>query len=142
VTDAAIGWEASQLLHRATALTDAGQWDELAALYTEDATMARPSDPGRPIIGREAILHSFSQRPPRTTRHVLSNLIVDIISADEVRIRSVVTLFAGPPPVGPGPVPAAPAIMVGGFDDLLRRTADGWRIAVRSGSMALEYRPS
>lgn len=139
--EACAGWAITQLLYRATALMDAARWDELAGLYAEDAEMSRPSDPDNPVIGRAAILASMRQRPARTSRHVISNPVVDLISETEARVRSTVTLYSGPATAEAGAVPANGVILVGSFDDRLHRTPDGWRFTRRSGSMALEFRP-
>lgn len=46
---ALIQWECQQLLNRVTLLTDNADWQVLVQCYTEDALLARPSDPNNPI---------------------------------------------------------------------------------------------
>ncbi len=136
---AAIGWAVTQLVYRATALTDAGAWEKLADLYLEDGVLARPSAPDQPIVGRTAILAASRARPPRTSRHVVSNPVVTIVSADEARVTSTLLLFTGP--VGDGVVTADGTIMIGSFDDHVRRVDGQWKFARRTGTMAMQYRP-
>ena len=66
-------------------LNDEARWDEVVALYAEDGVMVRPTAPDAPIHGREAILAAFKSRPARTTRHVCSNVVITLESADTAR---------------------------------------------------------
>ena len=98
----------------------------VAALYAEDGSMTRPTAPDAPVIGRDAILAAFQARPPRTTRHITANIVVDVIDADTATATSAMLLFtaADTPP------------LVGGFVDRLRRVeGEGWRFAERRGTL-------
>lgn len=119
----AIEWDCARLVNRYANLNDAALWDEVAALYAEDGRMTRPSAPDTPIVGRAAILAAFAARPPRTTRHICSNIVIDVESATTARGSSAMLLFTG------GPAP-----MVGGFEDRFVLTADGWRFTERRGT--------
>jgi hypothetical protein len=138
IEEAAIGWAVMQLVHRATALTDAERWDALVELFTEDAVFVRPSAPDQPIQGRAAILESLCARPLRTARHVVSNVVVDIISETEACARSTLTLFAGPP--GKGVIQADPVIAIGSFEDNVRKVGTSWLFTRRGGAITLRYR--
>ena len=105
-------------------LNDEARWDEVAALYAEDGVMYRPTAPDAPVAGREAILAAFKSRPPRTTRHVCSNVVVDVESETTARGTSAMLLFTGE---------GAP--LVGSFHDRFVLTGDGWRFAERRGSL-------
>ena len=105
-------------------LNDEARWDEVAALYAEDGVMYRPTAPDAPIHGREAILAAFKSRPARTTRHVCSNVVIDVEGPELARGFSAMLLFTG-----------APAPLVGSFHDLFRLTPEGWRFAERRGSL-------
>ena len=106
-------------------LNDAARWDAVAALYAEDGVMTRPTAPDAPVIGRAAILAAFQARPPRTTRHICSNVVIDVVSSAEARGESAMLLFTAPdaPP------------LVGSFHDRFVLTAEGWRFAERRGSL-------
>lgn len=108
-------------------LNDAARWDEVAALYAEDGVMVRPTAPDAPVTGRAAILAAFQARPPRVTRHVCSNVVIEVESADSARGESAMLLFTG------GPAP-----LVGSFHDRFVRTAEGWRFAEWRGSLLFQ----
>ena len=76
------------------------------------------------FAGRAAILAAFKARPPRVTRQVGSNVVIDVESADEARGESAMLLFTG-----------AAEPLVGSFHDKFVRTVDGWRFAERRGSL-------
>lgn len=105
-------------------LNDEARWDEVAELYAEDGVMVRPTAPNAPVAGREAILEAFKARPPRTTRHVCSNVVIDVESDSTARGTSAMLLFTGE---------AVP--LVGSFHDRFILTDDGWRFAERRGSL-------
>ena len=120
----AIEWECTRLINLYANLNDAARWDEVADLYAEDGLMTRPTAPDAPVVGRAAILAGFTARAARTTRHICSNIVIDVESATAARGRSAMLLFTG------GPAP-----LVGGFDDRFVLTADGWRFSERRGSL-------
>lgn len=106
-------------------LNDAARWEEVAALYVDEGLMTRPSAPDAPVVGRAAILAAFQARPPRRTRHVCSNVVIDVLSPTEACGESAMVLFQ---PEG--------APLVGSFHDRFVLTAAGWRFAERRGSLA------
>jgi hypothetical protein len=106
-------------------LNDAARWEELAGLYVEDGKMSRPSAPDDFIVGRQAIRQAFEARPPRLARHVCSNVVIDVESAELARGESAMVLFRS------GEEP-----LVGSFHDHFVLTSDGWRFAERRGSLA------
>ena len=115
-----INWACADLVRRAMALSDAQKWEELALLYTEDGTMNRPGNPDVQYVGRAAILKAFRDRPPRTARHVIGNLIVDVLSSKAATASSTILLFTGPAGDGGAAVQAHGPILIGAFEDLLR----------------------
>lgn len=123
----AIEADCARLIALYANLNDAARWEEVAALYTEQGVMTRPTAPDAPIVGRDAILAAFRSRPPRTTRHVCSNVVIDVDSADEARGTSAMLLFTG-----------APAPLVGSFHDRIVRTPEGWRFAARHGTLLFQ----
>ena len=136
----AIEADCERLIRRYVNLNDAQDWPAVAALYTEDARFARPSQPGVFVEGREAILAGFLARPARAQRHVIANVVVDVEDADHARAFSVIVLYQGDPaPAGELPAMSANSPLVGTFTDKLVRTGDGWRFAERVGG--LDFRP-
>lgn len=121
----AIEWECSRLVAHYANLNDAGRWEDLAALFSEDGLMTRPSAPDCPIRGRQAILDAFRARPPRVTRHFCSNVVIDVKSRNEAVGESAMLLFTEPAPP-----------LVGSFEDRFVLTPQGWRFAERHGRLS------
>lgn len=124
-----------RLIRRFALLNDAGDFDGLAEMFTEDGSFARPTAPDQPVQGREAILQAFQSRPPRITRHLVNNVVVELQSADEATAVSYIVLYTAPP--GTLPAVADPTVLVGAFRDRLRREAGRWLFVERRGSLAL-----
>jgi hypothetical protein len=113
----------------------------LENLFTTDATYARPTDPNTVISGRDVIVKGFVARPGgRVTRHICSNVVITIDSADRAHGVSRVVLIAGPTE------PAAHAQfgykadarqLIGEYDDEFVKTAEGWRFSSRRGRVIL-----
>ena len=121
----AIEWECTRLISLYALLNDEGRWDEIAALYAPDGEMTRPTAPDEPIVGRAAILAAFKARPPRKSRHVCSNIVIDVESAMAARGRSATLLF----------IAAEKPPLVGGFEDEFVLTDEGWRFSRRRGTL-------
>ncbi|MGE4431862.1 MAG: nuclear transport factor 2 family protein [Sphingobium sp.] len=116
--------ECARLIALYANLNDAARWEEVAALYADDGRMARPTAPDDWVEGRAAILAAFTARPPRTTRHVCSNVVIDVLSDTEARGESAMLLFT-----------ADTASKAGSFHDRFVLTGEGWRFAERRGSL-------
>ena len=139
VTDpAALIRACEQLVIRAAHCTDSERWDELAGLYADDGRLVRPSDRANPIVGRAKILASLRARPSRTTRHALSNIVVEVRSPTTAHVSSTVTLFLSSVPSAVLPTKGQ-RILVGHFEDDVTLVNGAWAFLVRDGSMALEF---
>jgi ketosteroid isomerase-like protein len=123
----------ARLITRFGLLNDSGDWAGVAAMFTTDAKFIRPAG-GDPVVGRDAIRASFESRPPRKSCHLIANIVVDVISADEAQARSTLLLYAAPAGASEAGSPA----LIGGFKDRLVRTADGWHFAERAGFLDLK----
>jgi hypothetical protein len=124
----------TESITRYAALNDAGDWDGVAALYTEDGRMSRPTAPDDFIAGRAAILAAFRSRPLRATRHIVANVLVTLDSERQARATSQILLFTGVS-AGEGlPVQSATPL-VGTYRDRLVRTGHGWLFVERRGSL-------
>lgn len=135
---AIIQLECQQLLNRSMMLLDSGRWEELSRCYTANAVLFRPSDSERGIEGREAIYSSFTSRPPRTSCHLLSNIVCDVITEEKVYSISRVWLVTGCASEA-FPVNADGNILVGSFEDTLIRVGSEWLIQLRKGGIELRY---
>jgi len=126
----------AELVTRYAALNDAGDWEAVAALYTEDGRMSRPAAPDVFITGRSAILESFKARPPRVARHIVANMLVTLKGHGRASATSQILLFTGSPSAyGGPPVLSVSAPLVGTYRDQLIVTAQGWRFVERRGSL-------
>ena len=135
----AIEIDCERLIKLYVNLNDAQDWPAVAALYTEDARFARPSQPGVFIEGREAILESVLARPARAQRHVIANTVVDVEDGDRARAFSVIVLYMGDRAEDGLPIQDSKSPLIGTFTDKLVRTSEGWRFAERVGG--LDFRP-
>ena len=121
----AIEWECTRLINLYANLNDEARWEEVAALYAEDGLMTRPTAPDAPIVGRAALLAAFLARPPRTSQHVVGNIVVEVESEDAASAKSAILLFTskdGPP-------------LAGTYRDRFVRTPEGWRFSERRGAL-------
>lgn len=124
----------TELVSRYAYLNDERRFAELAALFTEDAVLYRPSAPGQAIQGREAILAAFSKRPADTmTFHVCSDILIDVVDARSAEGKSRILLLSAVRPAD-GAAPPAGAPVPGVFVDRFTLTEQGWKFAQRRGS--------
>ena len=125
-----------ELITRYAALSDVGDWEALAALYTENGRMSRPVAPDEFITGRAAILAAFKARPRRISRHIVANVLVTLESADRARAASQILLFSGIAADDGGlPRQSAAPPLIGTYADLLVRSGSGWHFQERHGSL-------
>lgn len=114
---------------------DNGDHASLAALFTEDCEFARPFQPEHPFYGRDAVQRIFRDRPPILVRHLVSNVLVDALSADEARGTNYLAMLSAHGSTTPPQ--EAGGLYVGGFDDHYVRTDDGWKFKSRYGRVVL-----
>ena len=127
--------EIADLITRYAMLNDDGDHDGVAAMFTEDGRFVRPSG-GDAIVGRDAIRASYEGRPPRISRHLITNIVIDLLAEDEATARSTMVLYTAPP--GALPADANTPALLGGFRDRLVKTDAGWRFATREGFLDLK----
>lgn len=119
------------VIRRFALLNDAGRWDELTDLFTDDAVFARPSAPDRPLVGRPQILEAFRARPARLARHLVCNTVVTMQGPDAAEAFSYSVLI-GVEADGAG------TLSVGQFDDRLVRRDGLWKFVSRQGATAID----
>ncbi|MGW3541622.1 nuclear transport factor 2 family protein [Nocardia niigatensis] len=128
ILDLADKFEITELVHRLGRALDEGDWDELAALYTADATARTP---GGLAVGRRALVTQASRNhsPDRRIQHVISGILVDL-DGDTATVRAnLVVIFAWGPAQDPS-LGAQPRLTLGEvyrFDAV--RTTEGWRFS-------------
>lgn len=122
-------------INRFAMLNDAHDHHELAALFTQDGSFARPTDPDTPISGRSTILDFFKGRPKRITKHVMGNTVVEVLSTTQATARSEVILYVGQQQ---GDQVIIMQTLVGEFHDHLQKTEDGWLFSKRRGTLTMQ----
>jgi hypothetical protein len=126
----------TRLIHEYAYLNDAREFEALAALFTPEAALYRPSAPGHAIVGRAAILAAFRTRPADAiTFHTCTDVLIDVADDRHATGRSRILLLAGTRAAPGDPVPKeqrAPA--PGVFHDRFEWTDEGWKFAQRRGA--------
>lgn len=110
-------------------LIDHGRGTEVHELFTEDGVYGRST--GERSEGREAVRQAYLRRaqlPPKTTRHLFTNLRLDWNERGELTGTAMMTLYMGE---GELPLPPLP-YLVSEYRDVYRLCDDGkWRFAER-----------
>jgi 3-phenylpropionate/cinnamic acid dioxygenase small subunit len=115
------------LIHRYAELIDLGDLDALAALFTHGTW----SSPGRgaPLRGSEQVRHAYDgvilYDGIPSTKHVISNVTIEIADGTTATARSYFTVLQGRPDF-----PLQPVI-AGRYHDQFERAGDAWRFADR-----------
>ena len=126
----------TRVVTRFSNYNDQRDFDALSSLFTEDGAFARPTDPDNYITGRDNILTAFKARPnDRITRHLITNIVIDVIDAHRALGTCYATLFMATADAEPAMfgVKASASQLIGEFDMDFQLTGDGWKIARQSG---------
>lgn len=107
---------------------DHGEFDEVAGLFTEDASFTAEQVE---LHGRAQIRQRYAARTgARTTRHLYSGLRLTSMDQQSVRACSTWACYAANQDA---PVTEVPAYLIADFHDVLARQPDGrWLIRERS----------
>ncbi|MET8429106.1 nuclear transport factor 2 family protein [Nocardia sp. NPDC004860] len=126
--DLADKFEITELVHRLGRALDEGDWEELATLYTADATARTP---GGLATGRTALVTQAGRNhsPDRQIQHVISGILIDL-EGDTAKVRAnLLVVFAWGPAQDPA-LGSQPRLTLGEvyrFDAV--RTSDGWQFS-------------
>ena len=99
---------------------DERQWSRLGELFTEDVLYDSSPSGGRVLHGVDAVLKSWTGDSRHPLAHHLTSIIVSEDDDGTVRVVSK--------PMGVG---YRGRVGSGTYHDVVQRTPDGWRIAVR-----------
>lgn len=132
----------SALVIAAADATDRRAFDELAALFTPEARLYRPTARGEPLTGREAIKASYEAKPAsRLTRHFCSPPHVLVESAYSARARTYAQVFGADTEKSDRDETFGYAMdarqIVGEFDDRFEYIDGLWLIAERHARFVL-----
>ena len=109
---------------------DFRDYDAFVDLFTEDGVL----DTGKPLEGRAAIQRSVMRRPDELrSRHVLTNIFIEVLSDTEARGISYLTLYrhVGPESLQGKPVSFDGPAAVGHYEDRFEKTDTGWKFKRR-----------
>ena len=121
-----------------TRFVDFGEAGRIADLFTADGIWEAD---GVQMVGRDAIRAGFSARQGverRTSRHVCTNVAVDVLGPHEARALSYLVNYRHDSRSGTAerPAPVDHPKFVGEYHDRFVHTADGWRFAHRRCDLA------
>jgi hypothetical protein len=114
---------------------DFRDYDEFVNLFTEDGTL----ETGVRLEGKQAIAASLKRRPDELrSRHVLTNIFVNVVNRDEASGISYLTLYrhVGPESLRSGPISFDGPFAIGHYQDVFVRMDVGWRFKSRVLHMA------
>lgn len=118
------------LLYRAFWLVDNGRAAEVAALFAHDAAWTfGPGTPRPGTVSGDEIGQFLIARQAQTqvtTRHVLSNVLIESVGGDAASARSLLTLFRAD-----GGEPVAQVASVADIVDRMERRDGEWKIVNR-----------
>jgi ketosteroid isomerase-like protein len=135
----AIEHECAKVVHRSLNALDEGDIAAFLALFSDDAVVERPSKPGQPLIGKDAIVAEYSARPrDRISFHLCTNIVVTVMSAESAEAFCHVMLYTGRPSESSELPKAEPRHMAGTFRDTLIKKHGQWLFARREGRMILK----
>jgi hypothetical protein len=120
---------------------DLGNMSAAADFFAENGSFARPMAPDKVIQGREAIRAALMTRPKTLlTKHLATNVMIDVVSRDEARGLSYLTMISTTPP-GDAAAPYASAgpIYFGEIKDRFVCEAGEWKILERRGSIQMTF---
>ena len=114
---------------------DNGDHAALADLFVEDCEMARPFQPNHPFFGRDRVQAIFRDRPPILVRHIVTNVMVEVLSETKARGTNYLAMLSSH--ASTEPPQEAGALYVGGFEDEYVKTGGAWKFKRRHGMVAL-----
>jgi ketosteroid isomerase-like protein len=123
--------EITDVLHRYATAIDRKDWALFRTCWTEDATVDYSQFGSIPDVDALTELFRTLHDNMGPTYHQMSNIVIDV-DGDRATVRSyvhaVLTLMPGDPNNW--------VDAVGHYDDVLVKTADGWRISHRASHTA------
>lgn len=130
-----------RIVHAYVRALDQGDMNAAADLFAENGSFARPTAPDKVITGREAIRASLLSRPATVrTRHLSTNVMIDVESAEAAGGVSSLTMISVTPPEGAQPPFASPGpIWFGEMKDRFVLEGGQWKFLERRGSIQMKF---
>lgn len=120
---------------------DLGDLSAAADFFAENGSMSRPMAPEQVIQGRETLRASLLTRPKGLlTKHLATNVMIDVESRDSARGISYLTMIATTPPAdGKPPFVSSGPLYFGEFKDRFVRENGIWKFLERRGSIQMKF---
>ena len=119
---------------------DLGDMSAAADFFAENGSMARPMAPQQIIQGRETIRTALLSRPKTLlTKHLATNVMIDVVSREEARGLSYLTMISTTPGDAAAPYVSAGPIYFGEFKDRFVRESGEWKFLERRGSIQMKF---
>src|SRR5438105_2418982 len=119
---------------------DLGDMSAAADFFAENGSLARPMAPENVIQGRETIRTALLTRPKTLlTKHLATNVMIDVVSRDEARGLSYLTMISTTPGDTAAPYISAGPVYFGEFKDRFVREDGGWKFLERRGSIQMKF---
>lgn len=119
----------ARIVHAYARHADFGEAGEAAALFAESGRLEMSN--GQVFDGREAVRARLEQQPQsQVSRHVISNVLIDVVDANRASGSCYLTLYRGTR-VADGALPLDAPFLVGHYEDRFVLTPDGWKFALR-----------
>ena len=120
---------------------DLGDMSAAADCFAENGSMSRPMMPDQVIQGREIIRTSLLTRPKTLlTKHLASNVMIDVESRDSASGLSYLTMISTTPPAdGKPPYVSQGPLWFGEFRDKYVRENGVWKFLERRGSIQMKF---
>jgi len=133
--------DCERLVYAYSRALDLGNMSAAADFFAENGSMARPMAPDQIIQGRETIRASLLSRPKTLlTKHLATNVMIDVESRDSARGISYLTMIATTPPAGAQPPYLSQGpIYFGQFEDRFVRENHVWKFLERRGSIQMKF---
>lgn len=130
-----------RLVHAYSRALDLGDMHAAADCFALEGSFARPMNPGQLIVGREAIRASLLGRPKTLlTRHLSTNVRIDVESADAARGLSYLTMVSTTPGDGAAPPFSSQGpVWFGEMQDRFVLEDGEWRFLERRGSIQIKF---
>lgn len=130
-----------RVIHAYSRALDLGDMSAAADYFAANGSLARPMAPDVVIQGREAIRAALLTRPKTLlTKHLATNVMIDVLSHDEARGLSCLTMISTTPPVGiAAPFVTTGPLYFGEFADRFIREDGEWKILERRGSIQMKF---
>jgi len=129
-----------RLVYAYSRALDLGDLAGAADFFAENGSMSRPMTPDQIIEGRETIRASLLTRPKGLlTKHLATNILIDVESRDTARGISYLTMIATMPGDAKPPFTSAGPIYFGEFKDRFVRENGAWKFLERRGSIQMKF---